>query len=95
MPFAVTKVQQDTQGKDQANFGDICAFVPRAIKSIEMQMPDDVAAALERFQTFIGRYSGDEVIDEQSGFTVADGILIAGEVEMSAASPGPDENPID
>lgn len=58
-------------------------------------MPADVAAVLDRFQTFIGRYSGDEVIDEQSGFTVADGMLIAGEVEMSASHSDPDESPID
>ena len=58
-------------------------------------MPDDVSAALERFQTFIGRYSGGEVIDEKSGFTVADGMLIVGEVEMSTAHSEPDENPID
>lgn len=60
-----------------------------------MQMPDDVVAALERFQTFIGRYPGGEVIDKESGFTVADGMLIAGEVEMSAAHSERDESPID
>lgn len=47
-------------------------------------MPDDVRAALERFQLFLGKHGG-EVIDEESGFTAADGQLIAGEVEMSRA----------
>lgn len=58
-------------------------------------MPDDVRAALERFQLFIGRYSGDDVIDQQSGFSAADGNLLAGEVEMSTVHTEPDENPID
>ena len=58
-------------------------------------MPDDVRAALERFQQFIGRYAGGEVIDEESGFTAADGNLLAGEVEMSGAHTEPDEAPID
>lgn len=57
-------------------------------------MPDDVAAALERFQRFIGRYSAAEVIDEESGFSVSDGMLIVGEVEMSAAHTESDENTI-
>jgi len=58
-------------------------------------MPDDVKAALERFQLFIGRYAGDEVIDQESGFTAVDGNLLAGEVEMSSAHTEPEENPID
>lgn len=58
-------------------------------------MPDDVAAALERFQTFLGKFSGGGVIDEESGFTQSDGMLIVGEVEMSTAHSQPDENPID
>jgi hypothetical protein len=58
-------------------------------------MPDDVRAALDRFQQFLGRYAGDDVIDQESGFTAADGQLLAGEVEMSSAHSEPDENPID
>jgi len=60
-----------------------------------MIMPDDIAAALDRFQTFIGRYVGGGVIDEESGFTAADGQLLAGELQMSSADVPPDENPID
>lgn len=57
-------------------------------------MPDDVRAALDRFQQFLGRYAGDDVIDQESGFSAADGQLIAGEVEMSSAHVEPDESPI-
>ncbi len=56
-------------------------------------MTDDVSAALERFQTFLGNWHGD-LIDEKSGFTVGDGMLLVGEVEMSHAHREPDENPI-
>lgn len=57
-------------------------------------MPDDVSAALARFQTFLGSWNG-SMIDERSGFTVSDGMLLVGEVEMSHAHQEPDENPID
>ena len=60
----------------------------------ETIMPDDVSAALERFQNFLGQYH-DSMIDEQSGFTVSDGMLLVGEVEMSQAHREPDESPID
>ncbi|MEC3948380.1 hypothetical protein [Sphingobium sp. HWE2-09] len=59
-------------------------------------MPDDVPAALERFQRFIGSFSSDAMIDADSGFTAADGILLAGEIEMAAHQPqADDESPID
>ncbi|MEJ7934627.1 hypothetical protein WG907_10200 [Sphingobium sp. AN558] len=45
-------------------------------------MPEDVIAALERLQQFIGRLGMDAVVDVQSGFTVADATLLIGEVEM-------------
>lgn len=61
----------------------------------EKIMPDDVRAALERFQQFLGQYQGDDVIDEASGFKVSDGTLLAGEIEMLAGHQEPDENPID
>lgn len=35
-------------------------------------MPDDVRQALERFQRFIERHPGGDVIDEESGFTAAE-----------------------
>ena len=57
-------------------------------------MPDDVRAALERFQQFLGKHSGSDVIDADSGFTVADGQLIAGEVEMAAHGQDIEENPM-
>lgn len=57
-------------------------------------MPDDVRAALERFQNFLGRF-GEQVIDEESGFSWADGMLLVGEVEISTAHQRPDEQPID
>ncbi len=57
-------------------------------------MPEDVRAALERFQNFLGKFSGG-IIDQESGFTVADGTMIVGEIEMSSAHSEPDENPID
>ncbi|WP_199743125.1 hypothetical protein [Sphingomonas ginsenosidivorax] len=58
-------------------------------------MPEDVRAALERFQTFLGRFPGGDTIDADSGFTVSDGILLVGEIEMSMAHSDPDEDPID
>ncbi|MFX4083641.1 hypothetical protein ACKU27_00905 [Sphingobium yanoikuyae] len=57
-------------------------------------MPDDVRAALNRFQNFLGRYA-EQVIDEESGFSWADGMMLVGEVEMSTAHLPPDEQPID
>lgn len=57
-------------------------------------MPDDVKAALERFQNFLGTHDGD-VIDEGSGFTVADGMLLAGEIELGATRSEPEENTIE
>lgn len=61
----------------------------------EKIMPDDVRAALERFQQFLGQYQGDDVIDEASGFKVSDGTLLAGEIETLAGHQELDENPID
>lgn len=57
-------------------------------------MSEDVTAALERFQNFTGRFSDDWVIDEQSGFTFGDAMLLIGEVESARMEPV-DENPID
>lgn len=57
-------------------------------------MPDDVAAALERFQTFLGKHGAGGVIDEDSGFTVADGMLLVGEVQTNSHAAAED-NPID
>ena len=57
-------------------------------------MPEDVRAALERFQNFLGKFPGG-VIDQESGFTMEDGTMIVGEIEMSSAHSEPDENPID
>lgn len=47
-------------------------------------MPDDVRDALERFQQFLGGFGAGELIDPNSGFTVADGMLLVGEVELAA-----------
>ena len=58
-------------------------------------MPDDVRAALDRFQNFAGRFSGSEPIDQASGFTSADAQLLIGEIEMAAHSHAVDESPID
>ncbi len=44
-------------------------------------MPDDIRAALERFHAFLATHSGEGMIDGESGFTVDDGLLLAGEVE--------------
>ena len=49
-----------------------------------MQIPDDVNAALERFQKFLGSRP-DEMIDATSGFTKSDGMLLVGEVGLSHA----------
>lgn len=57
-------------------------------------MPDDVRAALERFQNFLGRHA-EQVIDEESGFSWADGMMLAGEVEMSTAHLRPDDQPVE
>lgn len=57
-------------------------------------MPDDVNAALERFQTFLGNIHGD-LVDEKSGFTVSDGMLLVGEVTLSHAHSEQDESPFD
>lgn len=47
-------------------------------------MPEDVNEALERFRIFLDCFSLDAIIDEESGFTVNDGHLLAGEIEMLA-----------
>jgi hypothetical protein len=47
-------------------------------------MPDDVQAALDRFQSFLEHYGTDEVIDQRSGFTANDAQLLIGEIEMAA-----------
>ncbi|WP_157134611.1 hypothetical protein [Sphingomonas sp. PAMC 26605] len=49
-----------------------------------MPMPDDVNAALERFQNFLG-HCPDELVDAASGFTKSDGMLLVGEVGLSHA----------
>lgn len=49
-----------------------------------MQIPNDVNAALERFQNFLGSHP-DELIDSTSGFTKSDGMLLVGEVGLSHA----------
>lgn len=54
-------------------------------------MPDDVNAALERFQSFLGRCP-DEIIDPESGFTKSDGMLLVGEVGLSHAHDEFDEH---
>lgn len=46
-------------------------------------MPEDVIAALERLQQFIGRLGIGAIIDVQSGFSVADATLLIGEVETA------------
>lgn len=47
-------------------------------------MTDDVRQALDRFQSFIGRFGLNSVIDAESGFTTGDAALLVGEVEMAA-----------
>lgn len=55
-------------------------------------MPDDIAAALGRFQAFLDRYDPVSTIDEASGFTAADGLLLAAELELAEkARSTPDE----
>ena len=58
-------------------------------------MNDELNAAMERFQLLIGRYATGDVIDEQTGFTAADGQMIAAEVQMAQHQEPPEENPID
>lgn len=59
-------------------------------------MPEDVAAALERFQNFTGRFSADDwVIDEQSGFTFGDAMVLVAEVETAGNQEVVTENVID
>ncbi|MES2159245.1 MAG: hypothetical protein V4512_15710 [Pseudomonadota bacterium] len=48
-------------------------------------MTNDVRVALDRFQTFIGRFSQDAIIDQASGFTAGDAALLIGEIEMADA----------
>lgn len=59
-----------------------------------MLIPDDVNAALERFQNFLGRCP-DEVVDAASGFTKSDGMLLVGEVGLSHAHDDFDEHAMD
>lgn len=47
-------------------------------------MPEDVRAALERFQQFVGSFEAGAEIDGKSGFTTADAMLLIGEVELAA-----------
>ena len=58
-------------------------------------MPEDVNAALERFQTFLERFPDGGLIDADSGFTVSDGMLLVGEIQMLGHRSEPDEYPID
>lgn len=59
-------------------------------------MPEDVRAALERFQQFIAGFEAGTEIDGKSGFTTADAMLLVGEVEMAASQHRvEDENPIE
>ncbi len=58
-------------------------------------MPEDVRAALERFQQFIGKFGMTSVIDAESGFTVGDAMLLVGEVEMTGHHDRSDDNPTD
>ena len=46
-------------------------------------MPDDVQAALERFQLFLSGFRQDEIIDSTSGFSASDATLLMGEVESA------------
>lgn len=57
-------------------------------------MPEDVNAAIERLQTFLGSFHGD-LVDEKSGFTVTDGMLLVGEIELAYAQRHADEGMID
>ena len=58
-------------------------------------MPEDVNAAMLRFEAFLSRWPGGGLIDEQSGFTSNDGFLIYSELEMLEQRHAPaDEDPI-
>ena len=48
-------------------------------------MTNDVRVALDRFQTFIGRFRQDAIIDQASGFTTGDAALLIGEIAMADA----------
>lgn len=54
-------------------------------------MPDDIREALERFHAFLAKHEG--VLDADSGFTVDDGMLLAGEVEGALARMHPTDGP--
>lgn len=56
-------------------------IVTERLCSSETIIPDDIRAALERFHAFLATRSGEGMIDGESGFTVDDGLLLAGEVE--------------
>lgn len=56
-------------------------------------MPDDIREALERFHAFLAKHSGEGVLDADSGFTVDDGMLLAGEVEGALARMHPTDGP--
>ncbi len=58
-------------------------------------MPDDVRAALERFQNFVEAFGAGSVIDEASGFTTADAQLLIGEIELGTHPEPAEENPVD
>ncbi|QHD68232.1 hypothetical protein GS397_15060 [Sphingobium yanoikuyae] len=59
-------------------------------------MTEDVRAALERFQQFTGRFSTDNwIIDQESGFTFGDAMILVGEVERAPFDSIEDESPID
>ncbi|PSO09740.1 MULTISPECIES: hypothetical protein [unclassified Sphingobium] len=59
-------------------------------------MPDEVCTALECFQRFIGSFSSGTIIDKDSRFAAADGILLAGKIEKAAHQrQSDDESPID
>lgn len=48
-------------------------------------MTNDVRAALDRFQSFIGRFSQSGIVDAASGFTTGDAALLIGEIELADA----------
>ena len=59
-------------------------------------MPDDVKAALDRFEKFLAQFPGGSVIDDKTGFTSNDGFLIYSELQMLEEHHSePDEDPID
>ena len=55
-------------------------------------MSEDATAALGRFQDYIGRYSEDWVIDERSGFTFGDAMLLVKEIEDHSPVASPADN---